>query len=63
MFDYSFIEDYIDRLNQENIDAFVKLRNAGVSLKQADAYILEHQSTPVAKDITGFLKEKIVEKH
>lgn len=62
LFDYSFIEDYIDRLNQENIEAFVKLRNAGVSLKQADAYILEHQSTPVAKDITGFLKEKIVEK-
>ena len=60
LFDYSFVESYIERLNQENIEAFVKLRNAGVSLKHADAYMLEHQSKPVSKDIRGFLEDKII---
>lgn len=62
LFDYSIIEQYVDRLNKENIEAFLKLRDAGVPLKLADTFIVENQSKPVAKDIAGFLNEKLVEK-
>jgi hypothetical protein len=62
LFDYSIIEGYVDRLNKENIEAFIKLRDAGIPLKLADTFMVENQSKPVAKDITSFLNEKITEK-
>jgi hypothetical protein len=62
LFDYSIIENYVDRLNKENIEAFIKLRDAGIPLKLADTFMMEKQSKPVAKDITSFLNEKITEK-
>lgn len=62
LFDYSIIEGYADRINKENIEAFIKLRNSGVKLKLADDFIVENQSLPVSKDIAGFLKDKLIEK-
>lgn len=62
LFDYSIIQGYIDKFNKENIEAFLKLRSAGVELKMADTFMMNHQTTPVAKDIAGFLQDKIVEK-
>ena len=61
-FNYALVEKYIDRLNHENIEAFLKIRATGVPLTMADNFIRDKHNMTSSKNIAEFLKDKIDEK-
>lgn len=60
-FDYSVVEKYIDRLNKEHIEAFLKIRSTQMDLTLADNFLRDKQKLPLSNNITGFLQNKIDE--
>jgi hypothetical protein len=60
-FDYTVVENYIDRLNHENIQAFLKIRATEMDLSLADNFIRDKSKLSVSNDIAGFLQNKIDE--
>jgi len=60
-FDYSVVEKYIDRLNKEHIEAFLKIRSTQMDLTMADNFLRDKQNLPLSNNITGFLQNKIDE--
>ena len=60
-FDYSVVEKYIDRLNKEHIEAFLKIRSTQMDLTMADNFLRDKQNLPLPNNITVFLQNKIDE--
>lgn len=60
-FDYSIVETYIDRLNNENIEAFMKIRATNVNLTLADNFVRDKKQQTATNNISGFLQNKIDE--
>lgn len=61
-FNYRIIESYINRLDEENIAAFLKLRDAGIHLMLADKFMTDNKNASISKDVVGFLQHKITTK-
>ena len=60
-FNYAIVEQYIDRLNNEHIDAFLKIRATQMDLTLADNFLRDKKNLPLSNNITGFLQNKIDE--
>lgn len=60
-FNYAVVEQYIDRLNNEHIDAFLKIRATQMDLTLADNFLRDKKNLPLSNNITGFLQNKIDE--
>lgn len=60
-FDYDIVKKYMDRLNKEHEEAFLKIRSTGMDLMLADNFLRDTQINPAVKDIAGFLQNKIDE--
>lgn len=60
-FNYSLIEKYIDRLNNEHIEAFLKIRNTQMDLTLADNFLRDNKNLLLSNNITEFLQNKIDE--
>jgi hypothetical protein len=61
-FNSSIVQKYIDRINTEHTEAFLKIRNAGIPMLLADNFMMEKLNTTGIKDVATFLKDKIIEK-
>lgn len=60
-FDYAVVEKYIDRLNNENIEAFLKIRATEMDLTLADNFLRDKSKLPISNNIAGFLQNKMDE--
>jgi len=60
-FNYEVVKQYMERLNNEHVEAFLKIRSTGIDLMLADNFFREKQNNPISKDVASFLQNKIDE--